>query len=66
MKQEIACSGPKGNVVLHVESIPFSEIPGQSRLFTEYQNDPAAKREFYPNVLTSHTQVVERIPEVLA
>jgi len=66
VKQEIACPGPKGNVVLHVESIPFSEIPGQSRLFTEYQNDPAAKREFYPNVLTSHTQVVERIPEVLA
>jgi hypothetical protein len=63
VKQEIACPGPRGNVVLRTESIPFSKIPGQSRLFTEYQTDPLGKREFYPNVLASHTQVAERIPE---
>jgi bacillithiol biosynthesis cysteine-adding enzyme BshC len=66
VKQEIACPGPRGNIVLRTESIPFSEIPGQSKLFTEYQADPLSKREYYPNVLASHTQVAERIPEVLA
>lgn len=34
-------------------SVPFSEIPGQSKLFIEYQNSPASLREFYPNAPAS-------------
>ena len=34
-------------------SVPFSAIPGQSKLFVEYQNSPASLREFYPNAPAS-------------
>ena len=66
MSKEIDCPGPKGNITIRAESLPFSEIPGQSRLFIEYQNDPESLRRYYPNAVRSHTQISERIPEVLA
>ncbi|MCA1608708.1 MAG: bacillithiol biosynthesis cysteine-adding enzyme BshC [Acidobacteria bacterium] len=65
MTQTIACPGPKGNVVLRVESLPFAEIPNQSRLFIQYQNDPLSLRKYYPSSVQSHTQISDRIPEVL-
>ncbi|MCC6451562.1 MAG: bacillithiol biosynthesis cysteine-adding enzyme BshC [Acidobacteria bacterium] len=34
---------------LRVESIPFSRIPGQSKLFIRYQTDRPSVKEFYPN-----------------
>ena len=51
---------------LRVESLPFSEIPGQSRLFLEYLADPLSLKRFYPSAVASHTNVSARIPEVLA
>jgi len=63
---EIACPSSNGTVVLRAESIPFSRLPGQSRLFTEYQSDPESLRRFYPSAVSSHTQIADRIPEVLA
>ncbi|MBK8149935.1 MAG: bacillithiol biosynthesis cysteine-adding enzyme BshC [Acidobacteria bacterium] len=66
MKQEIVCPCPTGNVVLGTESVPFSEIPHQSKLFIEYQKDPAALREFYPNAIVGHTDISSRIGDVLA
>ena len=66
MSKEIDCPGPKGNVTIRAESLPFSEIPGQSKLFVEYQNDPESLRRFYPNAVRSHTQIADRIPEVLS
>jgi bacillithiol biosynthesis cysteine-adding enzyme BshC len=51
---------------MRAESIPFSQLPGQSRLFTEYQSDPESLRRFYPSAVASHTQIADRIPEVLA
>lgn len=66
MSQEIACPGPKGNVTIRAESLPFSEIPGQSKLFVQYQTDPTSLRKYYPNVVESHTEIADRIPEVLA
>ena len=62
---EIACKSAKGGMVLRVESLPFTEIPGQSRLFTTYQNDPLSLKKYYPTAVESHTQIVNRIPEVL-
>lgn len=66
MKQEIVCPCPDGTVVLETESLPFSEIPHQSTLFIQYQNDPLSLKKYYPNIVESHTQISARIPEVLA
>ena len=49
-----------------VESLPFSDIPGQSKLFVEYQQNPLSLKEYYPEVVGSHTQISQRIPDVLA
>ena len=64
--KEIECRGADGNVTIRTDSIPFSSIPGQSKLFVQYQTDPASLRKYYPNAVESHTQIAERIPEVLA
>ncbi|MCD9189540.1 MAG: bacillithiol biosynthesis cysteine-adding enzyme BshC [Pyrinomonadaceae bacterium] len=66
MKQEIVCPCPGGTVVLETESLPFSEIPHQSKLFIEYQQNPLSLKNYYPNIVESHTQIAARIPEVLA
>ncbi|MGB7070276.1 MAG: bacillithiol biosynthesis cysteine-adding enzyme BshC [Pyrinomonadaceae bacterium] len=66
MTQEIVCTSQYGNATVAVESVPFSEIPGQSTLFTQYQHDPLSLRRFYPSAVESHAQVSARIPEVLA
>jgi bacillithiol synthase len=65
VKQEVACRSANGKVILSVESVPFSEIPGQSGLFTRYQSDPLSLRSYYPNVITGYTDTAARIPEVL-
>ena len=65
MKQEIICSCPTGNVVLQTESLPFSEVPHQSKLFIDYQNNPLELKKYYPLAVESHTQISQRIPEVL-
>lgn len=66
MSKEIACPGPKGNITIRAESLPFSSVPGQSKLFVEYQNDATKLRKYYPNAVASHTQIADQIPEVLA
>lgn len=66
VSKEIACPGPKGNITIRAESLPFSSVPGQSKLFLEYQTDATALRKYYPNAVASHTQIADRIPEVLA
>lgn len=59
-------SRPSGNVILQTESLPFAEIPAQSKLFLEYQKNPLKLKKFYPNAVESHTQISAQIPEVLA
>ncbi|MEJ7847117.1 MAG: bacillithiol biosynthesis cysteine-adding enzyme BshC [Pyrinomonadaceae bacterium] len=53
------------NQKLRVESLPFEEIPGQSKLFVQYQKDPLSLKKYYPSVVKSHTEIANRIPEVL-
>jgi len=65
VKQEIACLCPTGKIVLQTESLPFSEVPHQSKLFIEYQNNPLALKKYYPSTVASHAQISRRIPEVL-
>lgn len=66
MEQDVACPTAGAKAILHTESVPFSDIPGQSRLFLDYQLDPISLRRFYPSAVDSHTGVAERIPDVLA
>jgi len=52
--------------LFRIESLPFSSVPQQSKLFLEYQNNPLALKSFYPSIVASHTEVSQNIPKVLA
>ncbi len=54
------------NYSFQIESLPFADIQGQSKLFIEYQQKPLSLKKYYPEIVESHTQIVARIPEVLA
>lgn len=66
MKQETAHAPRRGNAKLPVSTLPFSEIPGQSRLFLEYLRDPPSLRKYYPNAVASPSEVAGFVPDVLA
>jgi bacillithiol biosynthesis cysteine-adding enzyme BshC len=63
---EIACYSTPEEVGLHVETIPFDQIPHQTRLFLDYLKDPVALRRFYPSAVRFHHELPARAPEVLA
>ncbi len=54
------------NYSFQIESLPFADIQGQSRIFIEYQQTPLTLKKYYPEIVESHTQIAARIPEVLA
>ena len=64
--QVSGCSVSVGVGGVRTESIPFSAVPSQSRLFIEYQEKPLSLRKYYPNAVASHTELAARIPDVLA
>lgn len=66
MKPKLDFPSNRGELKLRVESLPFSDIPGQSKLFLEYQSDPVSLQRFYPTAVESHTQLASRIPNVLS
>jgi bacillithiol biosynthesis cysteine-adding enzyme BshC len=66
LKQEPARVPGRGNAKLLVSSLPFSDIPGQSRLFLEYLCDPVSLRRYYPNAVASPGDVEAFVPQVLA
>ncbi len=63
--KESACREERGPTNLVVESLAFSEIPGQSKLFLDYQSDPNSLSTFYPNVVSSITTLLNHAAEVL-
>jgi bacillithiol biosynthesis cysteine-adding enzyme BshC len=63
---EIACHSTPEQAGLRVETIPFDQIPQQSRLFLDYLHDPSALRRFYPEAGRAHYEVSERRERVLA
>ncbi|HXF43396.1 MAG TPA: bacillithiol biosynthesis cysteine-adding enzyme BshC [Pyrinomonadaceae bacterium] len=63
--KEIQCPSVYGNITLRADSLPFEVIPGQSKLFIEYQNSPLSLTEFYPEAVASHTNLSGRIKNVL-
>ena len=66
MDQAIPCQSQHGAIVLHADSIPFSDFPDQSKLFVDYQRDPLALKKYYPSAVACVRDVGERIPEVLS
>ena len=57
---ETACHSTPEEAGLRVETIPFDQIPQQTRLFLDYLHDPIALRRFYPEAVRSHYEVAER------
>lgn len=51
---------------MHLSNLPFSEIPHQSKLFLDHLRDPLSLKRYYPNAVSSHTDISFFIPEVLS
>ncbi len=49
-----------------METLPFDQIPQQSRLFLDYLRDPTALRHYYPEAVRHHFELSERRERVLA
>ena len=41
-------------------------MPRQSRLFVDYQNDPASLKQFYPNAVETIRELAAQVPDVLS
>src|SRR4051794_27453635 len=63
--RDIDCLSSTSKVKLRLESISFTDVPGQSKLFLDYQSDPLSLSKFYPNAVAKHTDIAERASEVL-
>jgi len=63
---EAACYSTPEESGLRVETLPFTEVPHQTRLFLEYLRDPLTLRQFYPEAVRYHHELAQRVPEVLA
>ena len=62
---ETACHSSPQQAGLRVETLPFDQIPGQTRLFLDYLRDPTALRQFYPEAVRQHYDLSERKDRVL-
>ena len=63
---EPACYSTPEESGLRVETLPFDQVPQQTRLFLDYLKDPVALRRFYPSAVRFHHELPQRAPEVLA
>ena len=63
---EAACYSTPEESGLRVETLPFDQIPHQTRLFLDYLRDPLTLRQFYPSAVRYHHELAQRVPEVLA
>src|SRR5688500_1869038 len=64
--QESGCTQRVSVREMRTESLPFSSVPSQSRLFLDYLADPLSLKRFYPSAADSHTDIANRAGEVLA
>lgn len=63
---ESACLGKSESIGLRSECLPFSKIPGQSKLFLDFLNDPVSLRGYYPSAVRKHDDLIGYVPDVLA
>ncbi|MGQ0761841.1 MAG: bacillithiol biosynthesis cysteine-adding enzyme BshC [Acidobacteriota bacterium] len=62
---ETACHASPQQAGLRVETLPFDQIPQQSKLFLDYLRDPLALRHFYPEAVRAHVDLPARKDRVL-
>lgn len=55
-----------GNAKVNISRLPFSAIPGQSRLFLDYLRSPQSLIAYYPNAVESVDELAAFVPHVLA
>jgi bacillithiol biosynthesis cysteine-adding enzyme BshC len=63
---ETACHASPQQAGLRVETLPFDQIPQQSKLFLDYLRDPLALRHFYPEAVRAHVDLSARKDRVLS
>lgn len=64
--QETGCPPAASKSKLRFETVDFADIPGQSKLFLRYQQDPLGQKKYYPSSVASHVEIANRVPEVLS
>ena len=64
--RDIDCLSSTSKVKLRLDSISFSEVPAQSKLFLDYQSSPRSISKYYPNAVAKHTDIAARTSQVLA
>lgn len=64
--QESGCIKPVSVREMRIESLPFSSIPAQSKLFLDYLADPVSLNRYYPSAVEKPADVANRASEVLA
>jgi bacillithiol biosynthesis cysteine-adding enzyme BshC len=62
---ETACHSTPEQAGLRVETIPFDQIPQQSKLFLDYLRDPVSLRRFYPEAVRHHYDLPSRRDRVI-
>lgn len=63
---ETACHSTPEQAGLRVETLPFAQIPQQSRLFLDYLIDATKLRRFFPEAVKHHYDLPDRRERVLA
>jgi bacillithiol biosynthesis cysteine-adding enzyme BshC len=63
---ETACHATPEQAGLRVEKLAFDQIPGQSKLFLDYLQDPTALRKLYPEAVKRQNDLPERRDRVLS
>ena len=62
---ETACHSTPEQDGLRVETVPFDQIPQQSRLFLDYLRDATSLRRFYPEAVARHYDLSSRRDRVI-
>ena len=63
VENAVQCPAEKG--LFKIETLPFSGVPNQSKLFLKYQENSSDLAHYYGLEVNSHTQIHHLIPNVL-
>ena len=62
---ESGCTGSVSVRQMRTESLPFSSVPLQSKLFLQYLDDPGELKHFYPEAVGSYREITGKVENVL-
>ena len=63
---ESGCTGSVSVRQMRTESLPFSSVPSQSKLFLQYLDDPGSLERYYPGAVASYRDIADKAGDVLA